>query len=127
MEVSFLADGRPCLVLIASDDLHELADFIHRADRAEAYAGRLPCPSAGPFVAAARRLLAISALVPLLEPERTSGSASAARWISTTRAAQLLNISDRAVRKRIKAGTLRGQLLGGRWLVDLKEIPDAAA
>lgn len=127
MEVSFLADGRPCLVLFADADLRELSDFMHRADRAEAYAGRLPCPSAGPFVAAARRVLAISALVPLLEPQSASTSSSAARWISTTRAAELLNISDRAVRKRLKVGTLRGQQLGGRWLVDLKEIPDAAA
>lgn len=127
VEVTFLADGRPCLVLMASDALRELAEFIDRSDRSEVYSGRMPCPSATPFVMAARQVLAISRLVPLPEPEHASGAQQRARWITTTEAAELLNISDRAVRKRIQAGNLCGRQLGGRWLVDIKEIPDAAA
>lgn len=127
VEVNFLADGRPCVVLVASDALRELAEFIDRSDRAEVYRGRMPCPSAGSFVAVARQVLAISQLVPLPEPGHASGGPSQARWITTTEAAELLNISDRAVRKRITTGSLRGRQLGGRWLVDTKEMPDAAA
>ncbi len=46
--------------------------------------------------------------------------------ISTTDAAHRLGISTRAVRKRIAAGTLRGQMIDGVWSVQLGPEPMAA-
>lgn len=122
MDVTYLDDGRPCVVLTPSDNLEELAAFIDRADRAAVYAGRLPCPGAAQLVAAARHVLALDTLVPHPEPERAADGDAPARWITTVQAAKRLSISDRAVRKRIKAGTLRGRQHGGRWFVDAKEM-----
>ena len=125
--VTFLADGRPCLVLTASDDLAALAEFVDRCDRAAVYAGRMPITAAGAFVEAARHVLAIAALVPQTEPRHASTAPHSARWITTTEAAERLDITERAVRKRIQTGALNARQLGGRWLIDIKEIPNAAA
>jgi hypothetical protein len=38
---------------------------------------------------------------------------------SVPEAARVLGITERAVRKRIQAGTLRGELVAGRWYVSL--------
>lgn len=127
MDVAFMADGRVCLVLAPSSELAELAALVDRNDRATAYAGQVPSPAAGAFVRAARQVLAIAELVPEREPQTASTGAPAARWITTKEAADLFGVTERAVRKRITQGSLTARMLGGRWLIDIKEIPNAAA
>lgn len=124
---SFLADGRVCVVLPASEDLAELVALVERVDRAAAYSGRMPSPAAGEFVRVGRQVLAVAELVPQAVPQPASEAAPPARWLTTTQAAELLGVSERAVRKRITKGSLTARMLGGRWLVDIKEIPSAAA
>lgn len=127
MRWTFLADGTPCLVLVADNSLSELVALVDRTDRATAYAGRLPSPAAGQFVRLGRHVLAVAALVPQREPTTASQAPGSARWITTKEAADILRVTERAVRKRIANGSLTAQMLGGRWLIDLKETPNAAA
>lgn len=44
--------------------------------------------------------------------------------VSVPEAALLLGISERAVRKRIAAGTLPARRVGGRWLVGRGAVPE---
>lgn len=125
--VTFLTDGRPCLVIVADEELSDLVALVDQVDRAAAYAGRMPSPAAGRFVHAGRHALAVAALVPQREPETASEAPPPARWITTKEAADHLRVTERAVRKRIAAGSLTARQLGGRWLIDIKEIPHAAA
>lgn len=127
MEPSFLADGRVCLVLTASSELAELVALVNRTDRAAAYSGRMPSPAAGAFVRAGRHVLAIAELVPQPVPNNAEGHPQQSRWITTSQAAQTLGVSERAIRKRIARGSLVARMIGGRWLIDIKEIPNAAA
>ena len=127
MDVRFLANGQPCVLLVSSRDLRELVALVERTDRAEVYAGRMPSPVAGAFVRAGRHVLAIAELVPQSEPKDVSEGRSTARWATTKEAAGLLGITDRAVRKRIATGSLVARRLGGQWFIDTKEIADAAA
>lgn len=59
--------------------------------------------------------------VPLLGPDASDG----ARYVTTSRAAELLGIQVRAVTKACLAGRLRGERgPGGRWLVELAGIEE---
>jgi excisionase family DNA binding protein len=71
--------------------------------------------------------LAQVAGVPHPEPKRDAAVVGGTRWITTDEAAQHLGISDRAVRKRISSGALTARLIGGRWLIDVKELARAAS
>lgn len=46
----------------------------------------------------------------------------AVRWISTAAAAERLGVGAHAVRKRLRAGTLSGELVGRTWRVDAAEV-----
>lgn len=56
---------------------------------------------------------------PIAEPARDSAPRGTGAWITTEAMAEVLGISDRAVRKRIAKNTLAGQKVGGRWLVNI--------
>lgn len=43
-------------------------------------------------------------------------------WFSTTRAAELLGVSDRAVRKALADKRLKGHQRGGRWWIAREEL-----
>jgi excisionase family DNA binding protein len=47
------------------------------------------------------------------------------QWLSTSAAADRLNITERAVRKRLERGQLNGKQLGGRWLIDADSLTAA--
>ena len=120
-------EGRPCLVVTDARLLVEIAAMVEQVDRAAIYRGHLPVPFAAAFVTEARRVAAIGAMVPLPEPRRAPDTASGTRWLTTADAARLLGISQRAVRKRIAKNQLPGRMVGGRWVVDLKEYKPNAA
>lgn len=49
------------------------------------------------------------------------------QWLSTTQAADILYITDRAVRLAIKEGRLPATLLNGRWRITREDIQHFAA
>ena len=54
-----------------------------------------------------------SSLTPLRLPTMT---------VTTAEAVRRLGVSERAVRARLARGTLRGQLVGGKWQVDVDDL-----
>ena len=122
IEVRYADDGQPCLVLSASRDLDELAELVERADKTAVWKGQVPTLAGAAFVQGIRHLLALSALVPQAAPSEDNDSPAARRWLTTTEVAPVLKITERAVRKRIAAGTIPARQLGGRWLIDTKDI-----
>ena len=47
---------------------------------------------------------------------------SVPNWLTTTQAAALLGVGERAVTKRLNQGQLEGEKCGGRWRVDRQAI-----
>ena len=52
-----------------------------------------------------------------------SNTTQSEMWITTTAAAQALNVTDRCVRKWCAAGRLHARRVGGRWLIHPKATP----
>lgn len=125
-DVRFLEDGTACIVLTASDLLTRLAEFVDRADRSHVYSGHMPIPGAADFAASVRKMTAITALVPQAEPQQDGGDPPQPRWITTPEAAALTNVTDRAIRKQAATGAIAAKRIGGRWLIDRKELTDRA-
>jgi excisionase family DNA binding protein len=121
IDVTFL-NGHPAVLLTDAAAARELAALVHRANDQRVYAGGLPVPSAAPFVAAARAMVSLEALVPATEPELASAPADPSSLVSVKAASQQLGIGSRAVRKRIAAGSLRAQRVGSCWLIEAKEL-----
>ncbi len=57
--------------------------------------------------------------------DQTGGTNGGTGRYSVPQAARYLGISERAVRKRIEAGTLAAERDGRQWVVFLGAIPDA--
>jgi len=57
--------------------------------------------------------------------DRTGGTNGGTGRYSVPQAARYLGISERAVRKRIEAGTLAAERDGRQWVVFLAAVPDA--
>jgi excisionase family DNA binding protein len=56
------------------------------------------------------------------EVEAALASISERRWMSVPTAAAYLDLTEDAVRRRIERGTLPAKRLGGRVLIDRKEL-----
>ena len=122
IEVTFI-DGRPVLLLTPDDgQLEELAALVDRANAQRVYRGGLPIPAASPFVGAARHVVALARLVPRTEPKIASGAVSSEALIDTKSSGALLGIGERAVRKRIAAGTLPARRFGTTYWIDRKDL-----
>lgn len=130
--VAFVA-GRPVVVVSDAAALVELAAIVERHDRAAVYAGRVPSLAGVEFMESARRAAALLELLNLPEtdtvprsvPADASGAVAGGRWLTTAQVAEVLGISERAVRKRIHVGTLTAQLRAGRWFIDALHLPSA--
>lgn len=48
-------------------------------------------------------------------------AAHSPQWLTSTQAAEILNITDRGVRKAIRTGHLKAENLGGRWRISLED------
>lgn len=45
-------------------------------------------------------------------------------YISVAEAAQRIHLSEEQVRRKLRAGKLRGQHIGNQWFVDEESLPD---
>jgi excisionase family DNA binding protein len=43
-------------------------------------------------------------------------------WLTTSQAAQLLNVSERRIRQRLESGDLQGEKVGKNWRVDPSDL-----
>lgn len=112
-----VVDGRLVLI-VAADVAGLIAVLIEQALGARYRLGKTPIPAAHDVLRAARAAHALTALaVPCPEPFLAADTRSGSVWITTKQAARLLHIGERAVVKRIAAGTLTGRKVGGRWQV----------
>lgn len=55
-------------------------------------------------------------------PDVDRSGSEPVEWISVEEAAQQMGITDRAVRKRLATGTLRGRKEHGSWRVDARTV-----
>ncbi|WP_432457942.1 helix-turn-helix domain-containing protein [Cellulomonas iranensis] len=55
-------------------------------------------------------------------PAGAPEAGASSKWVSTTRAAELLGITDRAVRLAISKGRIPAEQIDGRWRIDLADI-----
>ncbi|MFC6154047.1 helix-turn-helix domain-containing protein [Nocardioides yefusunii] len=113
-----LMDGR-VVAIIDGPELQHLAALAARTDSALQWRGQGALPWARDLEHAAGMAKSVGASVPLPEPRADRTPLAEQPWSSTAEAARLLGISERAVRKRITTGSLRGSKVAGRWLVNL--------
>jgi hypothetical protein len=105
-----------------------LAGLLDQALATRHRLGQATPPAAYELLTAAKAAHAFTALgLPVPHPEPTIDGAgqAGAPWISTDHAARALHIGERAVRKRLAAGTLHGRKWRGQWEVRLD--PEQAA
>ncbi len=110
--------GHPELTISDPTALRELADLVHQANSIRVYKGNPPVLSAPGFVATARKVVALSSLVPSAQPEIAAGPSSTERWISTQEAAELLGVTDRAITKQARGSKIHARKIGRQWLID---------
>lgn len=61
-------------------------------------------------------------MVPTPVPTVDRPGTGPAESISVKRAVEILNISERAVTKRIRAGTIRAEMVKGAWAIDPRSL-----
>jgi excisionase family DNA binding protein len=122
-------DGAAALV-VSGGVLDELAALLERAHVQHMRSGQPPIPALIAVVRAARHASAVNALtsgrVPLAEQGMAPDPARAPRWITTQEAAELLSITDRAVRQRITRGSLPARRQGRDYRIDRIDLKETA-
>jgi excisionase family DNA binding protein len=99
-------------------DVH-LAQILSEINVERVRLGRLPAPKLQALTAALRdaaTLAELLALVPPAEPN-TARNTAAGQGFTVNEAAKILNVTARAVRKRIAAGQLQACRGGREWII----------
>jgi excisionase family DNA binding protein len=112
-------------VWIPARGTEEMAALLHRANAQRVHRGEMPLPMATETANALRYAANLSAMVsdvPHAEHELAEGNPSTARLVTTGQAAQVLGITERAVRQRIARKKLSAKRVGRDWHISTTEL-----
>ncbi len=114
--------GWPVLVVQDVGVLTELAEVVERVHAGRVYRGQAPVLGGPEFVIRARQVAAIASLVSPGQPKVEAVPSGAGRWVSVAQAAQRLGVTEQAVTKRARRGSLPARKVSRCWLIDMEGL-----